>query len=1539
MAATLASLWDRKKKAQPNIVSPSVDLVIDKQHINSTSPTLATASRSGSAPSSFHNSEQPANGNKPSGSGQDRKRKRLDLTPEQTQILEALYSSSSCSNPSSEEINVAVSRAKLSEQLVKDLLDQNRKSKAQKATDHAETAKPTAQADAIGGRSMKHGTGAIATSPANDPSATLGPQDVAHDKSQQLLRQLDVRQQAAETLTEVISEAAGNTLSAGSQRPEQPQCKQSTRPHMLEPYQKELQSCQQQAKAVEPMTALPHFTDGQLSRPEVAAWLVGNALPLTKAVQRLWQKLQAQDVSSSQTEASLRNCVIDLATRKSFGVKGGASHVADPLEDEHEEHVWRWELRDAKVLPKAQRQQAQAIKKTLLKAQELITALHNACQQLASTATGKAAETRLQKALDKLQKLQQNPVETTAASAAAAQLPTGPAQPVEAPIGTGQQAAGTEQKVATDQKVAGPHQKEHVVVVTAGEVMAEGASGQGLSATTLAEPSQANGKPASSMADMAMTPVEDQEAGSANENTAPLQGQGASCQQPSGDEQTDKVILLAEKKAQKEEAKSRKEAERDKAKAEKEAQKEQQRLAKEAEKEQLRAEKEAEKEKAKQEKEAARKEKEAQKEADKGKQAAGFGSERVLKKSQNVFKSFFSARKPEAVANEEGAILSPPPSIKLNLADATSNQEIEQQLADPWSDTQVWEAFQQTLAGWKAKTRPKRMTGLPPSWACKANAVEQVQQSLQERYGQDYRPDALRTWRKKLLWHSSKHNSQESGPAYYGSWSKPAQLIKARRWNVEEPGLDYEVESDEDWFEPEDGESLTDVEDSEMEEDEESQADGFVVDDGYLSAGEGGPIDNDDFGAEVEEEVQSVLAASGAPLVERYTHQHSMLMLEAALEKARRSHRPLIITSLPGPSDDPTQIHMDPSLLAALDMQVLDARVAVTMPPAPEEAEAPDSPKHRQNPSGSAAKVPAKESMEQLVPDLITFLLTHPDIKSLKQVITGFIEAHADRRITKKWLHAKVKDIAQREKGCWVIKPQALPHAGIESAEAVKPTSQQEQPTVTASQADKPATRIVSASASGPAAATAVPFAPAAAPAASVSTMHRFLRKASGSPVRKGTSTTAPACPASVKPRPSSPGVVDLCVSPLQQPRARSSNAATTAADSRGDKANEVEMVDASQSPVREAQPVKSRTAGAAVGHAKGVDKPKLGLAMTGPMSGTADPYWQRLSDLVVQGSVASQHADELKEVFTLEANLDKWQGRVPSYLLSALVKALGCSGLAAPVRTACADCAFKIVRSLASAATGSTEQKSPLSEVWSNNRASPPAATLTVVCADPLLMSGLQDCLKLATHNNDRLAHSAARLLCGLLEVGVFDSSSNCSAQAAVENKGDSVDLQAASTFRCKLAGNQDWRQVVLDGVQSRDKHLLAAYLCASLYHVIKDPQSRQLVFADHEAQAAVIAALLGAAHNTDTLGVAKYGMKAVLTLVQVSQQDHASPGAKSSSGGLLESAWEIAYSRVVDGIDTFGEKQQTIKLLALQVCPCFYCHQDQMLITQAQL
>ena len=63
----------------------------------------------------------------------------------------------------------------------------------------------------------------------------------------------------------------------------------------------------------------------------------------------------------------------------------------------------------------------------------------------------------------------------------------------------------------------------------------------------------------------------------------------------------------------------------------------------------------------------------------------------------------------------------------------------------------------------------------------------------------------------------------------------------------------------------------------------------------------------------------------------------------------------------------------------------------------------------------------------------------------------------------------------------------------------------------------------------------------------------------------------------------------------------------------------------------------------------------KLGLEMAGPVAGSADPYWQRLSDLIVQGSIGTQHAQELKSVFD-EANSDKWKGRVPSYILSGML-------------------------------------------------------------------------------------------------------------------------------------------------------------------------------------------------------------------------------------------------------------------------------------------
>lgn len=59
--------------------------------------------------------------------------------------------------------------------------------------------------------------------------------------------------------------------------------------------------------------------------------------------------------------------------------------------------------------------------------------------------------------------------------------------------------------------------------------------------------------------------------------------------------------------------------------------------------------------------------------------------------------------------------------------------------------------------------------GLPPTWARKKDAVHILQRVLEEQYGQDYRPEQLRLWRRKLLFHQSGNRSH----AFYGSFSKP----------------------------------------------------------------------------------------------------------------------------------------------------------------------------------------------------------------------------------------------------------------------------------------------------------------------------------------------------------------------------------------------------------------------------------------------------------------------------------------------------------------------------------------------------------------------------------------------------------------------------------------------------------------------------------------------------------------------------------------------------------------------------------------------
>uniref|UniRef100_A0A158R3X3 Chromatin assembly factor 1 subunit A n=1 Tax=Syphacia muris TaxID=451379 RepID=A0A158R3X3_9BILA len=104
-------------------------------------------------------------------------------------------------------------------------------------------------------------------------------------------------------------------------------------------------------------------------------------------------------------------------------------------------------------------------------------------------------------------------------------------------------------------------------------------------------------------------------------------------------------------------------------------------------------------------------------------------------------------------------------------------------------------------------------------------------------------------------------------PPYYGTWRKRSECIKGRRPFAKDTNiLDYEVDSDEEW-EEDDGDAddcdKDDFDEEEKEEIEEEDEDGFFVEHGYLSAGEG---DEDDEPEEIADDRGRISDASDAIL-------------------------------------------------------------------------------------------------------------------------------------------------------------------------------------------------------------------------------------------------------------------------------------------------------------------------------------------------------------------------------------------------------------------------------------------------------------------------------------------------------------------------------------------------------------------------------------------------------------------------------------------------------------------------------------------------
>ncbi|PKA56246.1 Chromatin assembly factor 1 subunit FSM [Apostasia shenzhenica] len=142
-------------------------------------------------------------------------------------------------------------------------------------------------------------------------------------------------------------------------------------------------------------------------------------------------------------------------------------------------------------------------------------------------------------------------------------------------------------------------------------------------------------------------------------------------------------------------------------------------------------------------------------------------------------------------------------------------------------------------------------------------------------------------------------------PAYYGTWSRKSGTVGPRHPLQKDPGLDYEVESDEEWEEEEPGESLSDCEkdkedellDEEILKDDGSESeDSFLVPDGYLSENEGVPDGgtSDGMGDESRSSTYPQLGTETEVRAVLQQQRHLNNLTEQAL---RKSH-PLIITNL-----------------------------------------------------------------------------------------------------------------------------------------------------------------------------------------------------------------------------------------------------------------------------------------------------------------------------------------------------------------------------------------------------------------------------------------------------------------------------------------------------------------------------------------------------------------------------------------------------------------------------------------------------------------
>lgn len=298
-----------------------------------------------------------------------------------------------------------------------------------------------------------------------------------------------------------------------------------------------------------------------------------------------------------------------------------------------------------------------------------------------------------------------------------------------------------------------------------------------------------------------------------------------------------------QKRLEREERERIKQEEREKIRLEKEKQKQEKeelKKKKTEEKAKERELKEEQKRKEKEEKEAKRKEKQEREEAkrkereqDKLRKQQELEEknrekqklEEQKQKAAQAFVNFFVSKKTETKIDEPKTSLFMPFQVKSDMRLAPLTRRCftneEKKILDECLVKNSKESYLNDLK------QGRKRGSCGATWPFEEDVVI-VEEDFGESICEDKQKKKMRA--KFLKFHENRR------PAFHGTWRKKSESVKGRKPFGEDKIFDYEVDSDDDWEEEEQGESLNGSDDEEKENDDDYEVDNeFFVPHGHLS--------------------------------------------------------------------------------------------------------------------------------------------------------------------------------------------------------------------------------------------------------------------------------------------------------------------------------------------------------------------------------------------------------------------------------------------------------------------------------------------------------------------------------------------------------------------------------------------------------------------------------------------------------------------------------------------------------------------------------